>query len=441
MNFRSSDRKIYYLFILLFVVFTYNAFNYDLKFQQDSQNNHYPILNIMLMNFDSIKAFYGLLYYFYVSIFSIFAFPFYNFDILSPREAFYLTIRISNTFLFILTFFLSYNLSKKIFKSSDFYSLLPVIIIFSFSSIHRTFFMARVENIFIPLVLLIISLTYDLLKKKSLNKKNTFFLIFSIFIIGSQQINGLIFIFTYFFFLLLFYKDYKNLLKFFVITLFLICCYYILHYYIVGSSVVKLPYEMDSKIGKIGLFNLGQSFNIFYNFSFSNSWENPLRYAQSNSMLNTFFLDLFGDYYGYGHFNYKKNDGAMTKDLVVCLANINRVSLILSIIFFLFFIISIIFYIFKINLKNTKDKIFLFQILSFLSGIFVIVAITIRLYEPNHTLFKWEYINYCLIGSSFIITNYIIYLKKNNNILNKIQLFLFFLLIILSYNQILPSRC
>ena len=159
MNFRSSDRKIYYLFILLFVVFTYNAFNYDLKFQQDSQNNHYPILNIMLMNFDSIKAFYGLLYYFYVSIFSIFAFPFYNFDILSPREAFYLTIRISNTFLFILTFFLSYNLSKKIFKSSDFYSLLPVIIIFSFSSIHRTFFMARVENIFIPLVLLIISLT------------------------------------------------------------------------------------------------------------------------------------------------------------------------------------------------------------------------------------------------------------------------------------------
>jgi hypothetical protein len=124
---------------------------------------------------------------------------------------------------------------------------------------------------------------------------------------------------------------------------------------------------MDSRINKIGLANLGQSFNIFYNFSFSNSWENPLRYAQSNSMLNTFFLDLFGDYYGYGHFNYKKNDGVMTNDLIVCLTNINRVSLILSIIFFLFFIISIIFYIFKINLKKTEDKIFLFQIFSFLS--------------------------------------------------------------------------
>ena len=142
--------KLILLIYLFFVsIYLINSFNYDLKFQHDAQLHNYPIFHILNFNFDKIETPYGLIYYFFVSIFSIFSYPFYKLEIIDPRESFYLMIRISNFFLYTLSFLYTYKISKKIFKNNFFISILPTILIFAMAPVNRTFLMARPENLMI----------------------------------------------------------------------------------------------------------------------------------------------------------------------------------------------------------------------------------------------------------------------------------------------------
>ena len=198
--------KIILLIYLFFVsIYLINSFNYDLKFQHDAQLHNYPIFHILNFNFDKIETPYGLIYYFFVSIFSIFSYPFYKLEIIDPRESFYLMIRISNFFLYTLSFLYTYKISKKIFKNNFFISILPTILIFSMAPVNRTFLMARPENLMILFVLISTYLLIKLLNNKNLNKKNYIVLLTSLIFVGSIKLNGFIFVLYFFTFLLFFY--------------------------------------------------------------------------------------------------------------------------------------------------------------------------------------------------------------------------------------------
>ena len=183
--------KIILLIYLFFVsIYLINSFNYDLKFQHDAQLHNYPIFHILNFNFDKIETPYGLIYYFFVSIFSIFSYPFYKLEIIDPRESFYLMIRISNFFLYTLSFLYTYKISKKIFKNNFFISILPTILIFAMAPVNRTFLMARPENLMILFVLISTYLLIKLLNNKNLNKKNYIVLLTSLIFVGSIKLNG-----------------------------------------------------------------------------------------------------------------------------------------------------------------------------------------------------------------------------------------------------------
>lgn len=116
-NYRKIFEKKHFLLILfsLLIFYLYHFFNYNISKQHDVWLHHYYIFNILKFNFSEINSEYGIFYYLYTAGFSIFTYPFYYFQVLDDREVFYLTIRFSNLSLLFLTFFLIYQISKKIF--------------------------------------------------------------------------------------------------------------------------------------------------------------------------------------------------------------------------------------------------------------------------------------------------------------------------------------
>ena len=133
-NFINKKYLELFLYFILIVIYILNISVYNLKFQHDAQLYHYPIFDIINLNFDELSTSSGLFYYFYVSIFSIFSYPFYKLQILDPRSSFYLMIKISNFVLYSLSFFYALKVSKQIFKKDYFDYFFPVLFIFSFSS-------------------------------------------------------------------------------------------------------------------------------------------------------------------------------------------------------------------------------------------------------------------------------------------------------------------
>ena len=442
---KHKSRKYLELFLYIFLIFIFiqNLILYNLKFQHDAQLHHYPIFDIITLNFDEISTPYGILYYLYVSLFSIFSYPFYKLQILDPRSSFYLMVKISNLILYISSIYFATKVAKKIFEKKIFF-IVSILLIFSMSSFQRSFLMVRPENLIILCTFISFYFLNKLLLKKNLNLKNLITIIIVLFLIGSAKINGFYYLLVFFFFLLIFCENNIQVLKISLIVFALIYLYYFLHGQISLMGIYDRPYGIDEakKLGQIGLFNLNKGFEVFYNFSLIEAWNNPFKYSHSDSMINTLSLDLYGDYYGFGTFNHLiTDDGIWTNSFKNCLIKLNRASIVLSC-SFLFLFISSIFFILK-NLKKfiKTDPIILFFVISFFSGIILLIAYTIfEYYGAKSTTFKWEYINFLIMGSGYVICFYSFKLKKNTKI-KFINLSILSFIILFGYYQLSQFRC
>ena len=439
----KKSKLIIPIYLFFITIYLLNSFNYDLKFQHDAQLHNYPIFHILNLDFDKIETPYGLIYYFFVSFFSIFSYPFYKLQILDARESFYLMVRISNFFLYSLSFLYSYKISKKIFKNDIFISILPTILIFSLAPIHRTFLMVRPENIIILFVLMSLYFLIKLLKNKNLNKNNYIILLISLFLVGSIKLNGFIYVLCFFTFLLFFYEKNIQIFKLSLLVFISIYIYYYIHSHISLQTVYDRPYNIGEAIelDKIGLFNLGKDLSLFLNFSFIDAWQNTYKYSQADSMINTLLLDLYGDYYGYGIFNYFKDDGGFTSKLQICLIELNRASLILSTMFFSLFILTSLYLLLNLKIILQKESIILFLFGIFFAGILVLILLTINEYTENiNSTYKWEYISFSLIGIVYPITYYLnkIVIRFNHSKIVYAGVIFF---IFASQYQMMPFRC
>ena len=429
-NFINKKYLELFLYFILIVIYILNISVYNLKFQHDAQLYHYPIFDIINLNFDELSTSSGLFYYFYVSIFSIFSYPFYKLQILDPRSSFYLMIKISNFVLYSFSFFYALKVSKQIFKKDHFDYFFPVLFIFSFSSFHRSFMMVKPENLIILCVLISFYFLNKLLKKNNFNKKNFITLFFLLFLIGTAKMNGFYYVLCFFIFLLIIYKNNFKIFKLSIYVFSFIFLYYFLHDKISNISVYDRPYGIDEarELGGVGLFNLNKNLNIFLNFSITESWKFPFKYSHSDSMINTLTLDLYGDYYGYGIFNHMLgSEGIWSKKFISSLIILNRTSLILSYIFLVLFFISTLYLI--LNFKNIlrESPLIVYFLGLFFSGILFLIFFTIfEYYGEKNTTYKWEYINFLTMGTGYIISYF--FLKKIKNI--KLKYFNTFLIII-----------
>ena len=208
-------------------------------------------------------------------------------------------------------------------------------------------------------------------------------------------------------------------------------------------TVYDRPYNIDEAIelGKVGLFNLGKDLSFFLNFSFIDAWHNTYKYSQSDSMLNTLLLDLYGDYYGYGIFNYLKDNGGFTSKLQMCLIELNRASLILSAIFSSALILTSFYLLLNFKIILQKNSIILFLFGNFFTGILVLILLTINEYTENiNSTYKWEYISFSLASIVYPIVYYLnkIIVRFNYNKILYLGLIIF---IIASQFQMMPFRC
>ena len=169
------------LTLLLVLIFSNNLIDYELITQHDAALHHYPIFNLLTFNFSEISTPYGIFYYLYISFFAPIALPFYKLEILNDRESFYLMIKISNFVLYFLSVIYSIKVSKLIFGKINYDYLLPVVFIFSISSLHRTFLMVRPENLIILLVLVSFIYLFRIMKQTEFKKKIFLFFLYVFF--------------------------------------------------------------------------------------------------------------------------------------------------------------------------------------------------------------------------------------------------------------------
>ena len=443
LNIFNKRQLEYLLYFILITIYVSNLVVYNLKFQHDAQLYHYPLFDIINLNLDELSTSSGIFYYFYVSVFSVIAYPFYKLQILDPRSSFYLMIKISNLVLYSLSFFYTLKISKQIFKKDKLDYFLPILLIFTFSSFHRSFMMVKPENLIILCVLISFYLLNKLLKKNNFNKKNFIILFFILFIIGTAKLNGFYYVICFFTFLLIVYKKNIKIFKLSIYVFSFIFFYYFLHDKILNVSIYDRPYNVDEarELGDIGLFNLDKNLSMFLNFSIYESWNSPFKYSHSDSMINTLTLDLYGDYYGYGIFNHLiAPDGTWTKEFINTLINLNRTSLLLSYIFFIFLLISSTNIIIDARIIIKENPLVLYFLGLFISGIIFLVLFTIFEYSGGkNTTYKWEYINFLTMGTGYIISYF--FLKKIKNLkLKYLNILVVLLFVFLAQSQLLQFR-
>ena len=191
-------------------------------------------------------------------------------------------------------------------------------------------------------------------------------------------------------------------------------------------SVYDRPYGVEFSSPEHGLFKLGKDLTLFTKYSFLDSWNFPIRYNQSDTMLNILALDLFGDYYIYGIEKFREN-----------LILLNRKSLILSHIFFILYLIS--FAINSLNIVNIvkQNPLLLFFNLLVPAGLFLLIMFTIlEYYGEKNTTIKLEYINFFIIGSCYSITFFIT--KHKFKKLKKIIIPFFIVYLVFCNLQLIP---
>ena len=66
-------------------------------------------------------------------------------------------------------------------------------------------------------------------------------------------------------------------------------------------SVYDRPYGIDLNGLKHGLYQYGKDLTLFTKYSFMDSWNFPIRYNHSDTMLNILALDLLGQKVNYDY--------------------------------------------------------------------------------------------------------------------------------------------
>ena len=110
---KSLNKKFLFTTIFVLIYHIYLSINYNLIYQHDTWLHHWYLARVLLFDFDLIHSEYGIFYYLYVSIYSIFTYPLYFFEIISPRNGLYLTIKLSNIPLIILTSFYLFKFIRR----------------------------------------------------------------------------------------------------------------------------------------------------------------------------------------------------------------------------------------------------------------------------------------------------------------------------------------
>lgn len=421
-------RKIFILiFFSIITLYSYYLFNYDISRQHDVWLHHYYIFNILKFNFTEINSEYGFFYYFYTSCFSIFTYPIHYFQLLEDREVFYLTIRLSNLSLLTLTLFLINKISEKIFLFNNEQKTLIFLLCFSFGFFNKTFFMARPENLMIPLSLIIILEIHKIFEQNKINLK---VILPTLCILSAQKVSGLIFSLVIITFVFLKKKD-NECYKLLFLFIFGLIILYFLHYLITGVKFYENSDRLFDNTDSLGLINNLEKIYIIFKFSLLDAWNNPLRDFQKHSMINILSIEMVGDYWKYGVHNLKN-----LKIDENCLIFLNRISIIFFIVF-IFFLTSII--INFLNLDNkfslSRNLIICLNFLLLFSGIGVLIlAVFFRASLVDLDIVKFEYISYFLIP---IIFNLIEFSKKH--IIYKIAVY--FLISVGLYNNLFPIHC
>ena len=169
---KNLNKKFFFTTIFIVIYHIYLSINYNLIYQHDTWLHHWYLARVLLFDFNLIHSEYGIFYYLYVSIYSLFTYPLYFFELISPRNGLYLTIKLSNIPLIILTSFYLFKFIS-IFIKKDYLVCFSILLFFSFSPIQRSFLMLRPENLMILLTIIILFLIFELYKnKKDQNKTN-----------------------------------------------------------------------------------------------------------------------------------------------------------------------------------------------------------------------------------------------------------------------------
>lgn len=439
----NYSNKIIFSIVILTFIHLILSFKYQVSDQHDTWLHHFYLFYVMTFKFSQIHSEYGMVYYFFVSLFSIFTSPFYFLHLITDKEAFYLTIKISNFFLYILTIKLSFELFKKYIKDENIL-LFTIIIFFCFSPIQRTFLMARPENLMIVCTLLFFISYINLALVKENKKKNLIYAITSIAILSSQKVTGLVFSIFILVYLFLFCKNLREnnllILKYsFSITI----CYFFIHYVVTGIPFYETSDFRFGHTEQLGIINSNVGLDIYYNFNPLDAFNRPIRDYQHYSMFNILFLDFFGDYWNHGIF--RSLIGFNKHELFLkCQSSINRYSLVTSIFFVILFFYSIFNILTKENFKKSTGTSYKILNLLFLLpffGIALLIAAGItRLPPTTGSIFKWEYISFCLFPLSLIISYN---LEKNISKKNK-KYFISLLIILITiaiYQNLYFIRC
>ena len=273
--------------------------------------------------------------------------------------------------------------------------------------------MARPENIMLPLSVVLITILWKSYKKSSIDNKSTIIFIFSGIILGSQKISGYLFLIICFLFLIFFLKNTKKVLQLILITFFQFF-YYWIHFLITDIPFYERPYGIDDSL-LVGFENLKDNFKdlnlnpySIFNFSVTEAWKVPLRDNHWTSMINILLLDIYGDYWNYGTFNYIREPNLSN----LCLISINRFSLILGSIYFIVVLFSIIYLfvqIFKYLELYKKNIFFNINLFSVFSGSFLIIFIG----ALNELEFqKAEYSNLNIFHFFYLFSNTCSYINK-----------------------------
>tara|TARA_B100000900_G_scaffold323293_1_gene282860 strand:+ start:6810 stop:8111 length:1302 start_codon:yes stop_codon:yes gene_type:complete len=428
-NYQKIFEKKFLIFLIftIFFLYIYQFFNYNISKQHDVWLHHYYILNILKFNFSEITSEYGIFYYFYTACFSLITYPLYYFQILEEREVFYLTVRLSNLSLLTITFFIIYKICRDIFNFKYKQITLTILLCFSFAFFNKTFFMARPENLMIPVSLIIILETYKIINNKKITLK---IILPSLCILSAQKVSGLIFslVILAFLFFKQREKNYYKLILFFTCGLILL---YLFHYLISGVKFYQNSDRLFGDATSLGIIHNFDKFNVLYKFSLIDAWKNPLRDFQNYSLINILSLELIGDYWKYGVFNnikFNLNES--------CLIILNRISIIYFIIF-LILIISLIIHFFNLEKKFSKSEnsITLMMFILMFAGIGVIIlAVFFRANFDDLDIVKYEYISYFIIPIIFVIVKFSAETPKYN-------ILIYTLIGLGLYNNLLPIHC
>tara|TARA_B100000989_G_scaffold68299_1_gene47503 strand:+ start:6705 stop:8030 length:1326 start_codon:yes stop_codon:yes gene_type:complete len=432
-----SDKPKIIIVLSIWIFYIINILNYPLQFQHDTWLHHFELAKIMQFNFNDFKSEYGIPYYVFVSTFGIITYPMYFFDIIGLKEGLYLTIKLSNIFLVLITILIIIKFSEELIsKKKDIIRFIPVLIFFALAPTERVFLMCRPETIMIPLTLISTYYFRKLFVGINLTNKHLLIFIISSVFLGLQKSTGFLFIIGMFGFALFFLKNLKNFPNYALTISFSIISYFFIHYILTGIPFYEIEEVRRNQMNITGFVNGNYSWEIFYKLNIIETFKYPVRDTISSidrpfelSIPYIFLIDLFGDYFLYGKFRYLDR-----YTYFACVHYLNKASIFISLIFFIsIFIISFKTFYTSIKIKNYNFNFFLN--LQIYYGVFILSIATFLRMSPTGAVIKLDYIIF------FLSLTCISFAEKLNNISIIQKRIIFLLSLILCFYSVEPFKC